>query len=72
MVNIYWSFQNSCDALYVYLSFIFSSTLVDAALPDNFTNGNVILIPKSKNTILTDSNNYVGVASSSLFGKTEV
>jgi hypothetical protein len=48
-------FKNSCGDLHVYLSFLFSSMLLHDA--------------KGKNINLTDSNNYRGIALSSIFGK---
>ena len=52
-------FINACDDLFVYDSFLFSCGTVPGVMP----------IPKVKNSNLTDSNNYGGIALSSDLGK---
>ena len=54
-------FKNACDDLFVYVSFLFSWILVHGTVPDGLLISNVILIPKGKNSNLTDSNSYRGI-----------
>jgi hypothetical protein len=55
--------------LSVHLAFLFSSILVHGSMPDDFHKCTAIPIPKSKNLNVTDSNNYRGIALSSIFAK---
>ena len=62
-------FKNACDDLFVYVSFLFSCMLVRGTVRGDLLISNVIPIPKGRYRNLTDSNNYRGIALSSVFGK---
>ena len=62
-------FKYANAELYVHLAFLFSSILVHGSMPDDFHKCMAIPIPKSKNLNVTDSNNYRGIALSSIFAK---
>jgi hypothetical protein len=48
---------------------MFSAILVHGFVPDDFLASTVVPLPKGHNINLSDSTNYRGIASSSIFGK---
>jgi hypothetical protein len=60
---------NGSNKLHVYLSFLLSSMLTHGFSPNGFLLSTVIPIPKSKRKSLNDSENYRGIALSSVIGK---
>ena len=62
-------FKYASFELALNVSFLFSSILVHGSMPEDFLKCTAIPIPKSKNLNVTDSNNYRGIALSSIFAK---
>lgn len=62
-------FINACDELGVYIALMLSSLLVHGMTTDDMNMCTMLPIPKGKNSNLTDSGNYRGIALSSIFGK---
>jgi len=60
---------NTCDEQFVQITLLFNSILVHGALPDNFLRSTIVPIPKGRNVDGSNSNNYRGIALSSIFGK---
>jgi hypothetical protein len=63
--HIKWS---STD-LFVHLALLLTGMLIHGFVPDDFLVSTIIPIPKGKNTNVTDSANYRGIALSSVMGK---
>ena len=61
-------FKHACPELSVYVSFLFTGLLTRGTLPADLVTSTVIPIPKGRNT-QSDSNNYRGIALSSICGK---
>ena len=57
------------SALFMHISLLFSGLLVHGCVPECMPTSTVIPIPKGKQANRTDSNNYRGIALSSVFGK---
>ena len=57
------------DTLHKYISYLFSSMLCHGYSPDNFVVSTIVSIPKNKHKSLNDSENYRGIALSSILGK---
>ena len=57
------------DELFVHITLLFNAILVHGALPDNFLWSTIVPIPKGRNVDGSHSNNYRGIALSSIFGK---
>jgi len=60
---------NACDELFVHITLLFNAILVHGALPDNFLRSTIVPTPKGRNIDGSNSNNYRGIALSSIFGK---
>jgi len=60
---------NACDELLVHITLLFNAILVHGALSDNFLRSTIVPIPKGRNADESNSNNYTGIALSSIFGK---
>ena len=61
--------KHACDELFVQIALLFTSMAVHGCVPEDLQISTVIPIPKGKNANLTDSNNYRGIALSSIIGK---
>jgi hypothetical protein len=61
-------FMQACPELSVYASFIFTGLLTHGTLPTDMVTSTVIPIPKGRSGH-SDSDNYRGIALSSIFGK---
>ena len=53
----------------LFTTLLFNAILVHGALPDNFLRSTIVPIPKGRNADGSNSNNYRGIALSSIFGK---
>jgi len=53
----------------MHITLLFSGLLVHGCVPECMLTSTVIPIPKGKQANRTDSNNYRGIALSSVFGK---
>lgn len=62
-------FVHACDDLFVHISFLFTGLVTHGFLPDFFLRCSIKPIPKGHNQNLSLSDNYRGIAISSLFGK---
>lgn len=62
-------FRNAGLQLHVHTSCLFSGMLGHGYVPDDFLLSTALPIPKGRNSNLTDSANYRGIALSSIFGK---
>jgi len=62
-------FIHAGSALFMHISLLFSGLLVHGCVPECMLTSTVIPIPKGKQANRTDSNNYRGIALSSVFGK---
>jgi len=60
---------NACDELFVHITLLFNAIIVHGALPDNFLRSTIVAILKGRNIDGSNSNNYRGIALSSIFGK---
>lgn len=60
---------NANDDLLAHISCLFSTFSVHGAVPVNFHSSVILPIPKNRNANATSSNNYRGIALSSLLGK---
>lgn len=60
---------NANDDLIIHIACLFSTFSVHGAVPTNFHSSVILPIPKSRNASAADSNNYRGIALSSLLGK---
>jgi len=61
-------FRHACPELSVYVSFLFTGLLTHGTVPTDMTTSTVIPIPKGRSGH-ADSDNYRGIALSSIFGK---
>jgi hypothetical protein len=55
--------------LSVHISFLFSAIICHGSVPRDFVTSTIIPIPKKRNGNLSDSDNFRGIALSSVFGK---
>ena len=62
-------FLNACDELSQHIALFFSAMLVHGCAVGDLVSCSLIPIPKGKNTNVTVSDNYRGIALSSVFGK---
>ena len=62
-------FLHADNDLSVYLSFVFTAMVVHDLVPDSFLFNTILPIPKGKNSNVSDSSNYRGVALSPIYGK---
>jgi len=60
---------NACDELYIHLSMFFSAMIVHGIVFEDLLISSVIPIPKGKNINTANSENYRGIALSSILGK---
>jgi len=59
----------SCDMLYVHLSFLFTAMLIHGVAPRDFMLSSILPVPKNKLVSVSNSENYRGMALSSILGK---
>jgi hypothetical protein len=57
------------DECLLHIAFLFTSMVVHGSAPECFKLSTIVPIPKGRNTNLTDSANFRGIALSSLYGK---
>ena len=62
-------FLHACNELCVHVSLLFSGLLIYGCIPEELSISTVIPIPKGKHANMTNSNNYHGIALSSMFNK---
>ena len=62
-------FINGCHRLFVYLNMLYNLMLKHGYAPEDMLMSTVVPIPKNKKKSLNDSNNYRGIALSSIIGK---
>ena len=60
---------NGCHRLFVYLNMLYNLMLKHGYAPEDMLMSTVVPIPKNKKKSLNDSNNYRGIALSSIIGK---
>ena len=60
---------NACDELYIHVSMCFSAMIVYGIVSEDLLVSCVVPIPKGKNVNSTNSENYRGIALSSILGK---
>jgi hypothetical protein len=62
-------FVKAGSDLSVHISFLFTAIVSHGSLPRNFVTSTVIPIPKKRNAIMSDSDNFRGISLSSIYGK---
>ena len=55
--------------LFIHISFLFTAIICHGSVPRDFVTSTIIPIPKKKNGDMSNSDNYRGIALSSIFGK---
>jgi len=61
--------KHAGNDLFEHIALLFNSVLIHGTLPENFVHSTIVPIPKGRNVNSADSNNFRGIALSSVYGK---